>query len=343
MKLTTRQFWLMGVVLLLSNLNATATFEPISTSIAVGMAAVLTGFLATYQNVFYYFQECCRAEWISFNKTGLEVDLDRRLFGQHVVSRVVLNAITGFKNNKNPKKPLVLSLHGGTGTGKNFVSHLIAENIYKNGMDSSFIHQFVATAHFPHQSQIENYKSQLQHWIKGNVTNCPQSMFIFDEMDKMHPGLIDCIKPYLDYYEKLDGVSYRQAIFIFLSNSGGENIMQVALDFWRAGRGREEIELKHLETALSLSVFNNKQSGFWHTSLIDKNLVDFFIPFLPLEYKHLVQCGMAEMAAKGLEPNYNLSDQVARDMIFFPKSEKIFSVKGCKTISSKLDLYRDHA
>lgn len=41
-------------------------------------------------------------------------------------------------------------------------------------------------------------------------------MFIFDEMDKMHPGLIDSIKPYLDYYDKVDGVSYRNAIFIFL-------------------------------------------------------------------------------------------------------------------------------
>ena len=41
-------------------------------------------------------------------------------------------------------------------------------------------------------------------------------MFIFDEMDKMHPGLIDSIKPYLDYYDKVDGVSYRKAIFIFL-------------------------------------------------------------------------------------------------------------------------------
>lgn len=59
-------------------------------------------------------------------------------------------------------------------------------------------------------------QSQLQQWIKGNVTNCARSMFIFDEMDKMHPGLIDSIKPYLDYYDKLDGVSYRKAIFIFL-------------------------------------------------------------------------------------------------------------------------------
>lgn len=52
-------------------------------------------------------------------------------------------------------------------------------------------------------------------------------MFIFDEMDKMHPGLIDSIKPYLDYYEKLDGISYRKAIFIFLRWSIQSDHVQV--------------------------------------------------------------------------------------------------------------------
>lgn len=55
-------------VLLISGL--TAAIEPISTSIAVGMAAALTGFLASYQNILYYFHECCRPEWIAFNRTG---------------------------------------------------------------------------------------------------------------------------------------------------------------------------------------------------------------------------------------------------------------------------------
>ncbi|XP_064828308.1 torsin-1A-like isoform X3 [Oncorhynchus masou masou] len=264
--------------------------------------------------------------------------LDRKLFGQHVASRVIQKAVTGFMNNKNPKKPLVLSLHGWTGTGKNFASQLIAENIYKEGMASSCVHQF-GTTHFLLSSQLENYKSQLQQWFKDNVTNCPRSMFIFKWMDQMHPGLIDCIKPYLGYYEYLDGVSYRQAIFIFLSNAGGEQITQVALDFWKAGRDREEIKLQHLEPALSLSVFNNKKSGLWHTRLIDKNLVDFFIPFLPLEYRHVLLCGMAEMSAKGLEPDQDVVDQMAKDMVYFPKSEKIFSLMGCKTISVKLDYY----
>lgn len=47
--------------------------EPISTSLAVGIAAAVTGFLARYPNVLYYFQECCRPEWISYNKTGAYV------------------------------------------------------------------------------------------------------------------------------------------------------------------------------------------------------------------------------------------------------------------------------
>ncbi|KAF7217569.1 torsin family 1 [Nothobranchius furzeri] len=313
--------------------------EPISTTIAVSMAAALTGFLASYQNLFYYFHECCRPEWISLNKTGLKVDLDTKLFGQHLASRVVLKAVSGFMTNENPKKPLVLSLHGWTGTGKNFISKLIAENIYKEGMHSSYVHVFTSTLHFPHPSQIDAYKAQLQQWIKGNVTNCERSMFIFDEMDKMHPGLIDSIKPYLEYYDKIDGVSYRKSIFVFLSNAGGESIVQTALEFWKAGRSREDLELKDLETSLSLSVFNNNNSGFFRTNLIDKSLIDFFVPFLPLEYLHVVQCAMAEMKARRLEPDRDVADKVARDLVYFPKSERVFSVKGCKTIESKLDYY----
>ncbi|KAL1253443.1 hypothetical protein QQF64_018136 [Cirrhinus molitorella] len=180
---------------------------------------------------------------------------------------------------------------------------------------------------------------QLQEWIRGNVSICPHSMFIFDEMDKMHPELVNSMKPYLDFYNNLDGVSYRQAIFIFLSNAGGENIVQVALDFWKLGKERNEIQLKDLETALSLSVYNNKNSGFWHTSLIDKNLVDFFVPFLPLEYKHVIQCGLAEMARKGHFPSKNLVKRMANDLNYFPKVERVFSIQGCKIISSRLDFY----
>ncbi|XP_004074571.1 torsin-1A isoform X2 [Oryzias latipes] len=312
-------------------------FDPITTTVVVSFGAALG------RTIYNYLRETCDSRWLTYNSTGLKMDLENKLFGQHLASRIILKAVSGFMSNDNPKKPLVLSLHGWTGTGKNFVSQLIAENVYKEGMHSKFVHVFTSTLHFPHPSLLSSYKSQLQQWIKGNVSNCERSMFIFDEMDKMHPGLIDSIKPYLDYYEKLDGVSYRKSIFIFLSNAGGESIVETALDFWREGRAREEIDLKDLETSVSLSVFNNEKSGFFHTSLIDKNLVDFFVPFLPLEYSHVVQCAMAEMKARASEgegpPDLDVANQVAKDLIYFPKQERVFSVKGCKTIESKLDYY----
>lgn len=265
--------------------------------------------------------------------------MEEKLFGQHLATEVILKALTGFKNNKNPKKPLTLSLHGWAGTGKNYISQIVAENLHPKGLKSNFVHLFVPTLHFPHEHQIKLYQDQLQKWIRGNVSACASSVFIFDEMDKLYPGVIDAIKPFLDYYELVDGVSYRKAIFIFLSNAGGDLITKATLDAWRAGKKREDIQLKDLEAVLSLGVFNNKHSGLWRSGLIDRNLIDYFIPFLPLEYRHVKMCVRAEMRARGTAIDEAMVTQVADEMTFFPKDEKIYSDKGCKTVQARLDFY----
>lgn len=48
------------------------------------------------------------------------------------------------------------------------------------------------------------------------MKECPQSLFIFDEIDKMPAGILDTLKPYFDFYEQLGGTDYRKAMFIFL-------------------------------------------------------------------------------------------------------------------------------
>ncbi|XP_078812061.1 torsin-1A-like isoform X2 [Oryzias latipes] len=344
-----------------------AIVVPFSISSALGIAmGFIISFQLTQWCIFTKLHNDLQQECASFNRTGLKMDLENKLFGQHLASRIILKAVSEFMSNDNPKKPLVLSLHGPSGTGKNFVSQLIAENIYKEGMSSKFVHVFTSTLHFPNPRLLPLYKYQLQQWIKDSVSNCERSMFIFDEMDKMHPGLIDSIQPYLEYYDKVVGVSYRKSIFIFLSNAGGEIIVQTALDFWRARRDRKEIDLKDLKTSVSLSIFNNDQSewmylqGFdlWQellsnlffffpgdsfcTTFIYENLVDFFVPFLPLDYSHVVQCAMADMKTRTSEgegpPDLNVAKQVAHDWLYFPKQERVFAVKGCKTIESKLDI-----
>lgn len=49
---------------------------------------------------------------------------------------------------------------------------------------------------------------------------------------------------------------------LFYSNAGAERITDVALEFWRRGKQREEIQLRDMEHALSVSAFNNKNSKF---------------------------------------------------------------------------------
>ncbi|XP_069729417.1 torsin-1A-like [Phaenicophaeus curvirostris] len=327
---------------LLPLLGPAGAVEPITLGLAIAGAAAsaLTGIIS-YPRLYCYFKECCLQSHGQRAAAVLQENLDQRLFGQHLVNKVVVKAVKGFLNNSNSKKPLALSLHGWTGTGKNFVSRIIAESIYNRGLQSKYVHQFVATLHFPHAHNINVYKDQLQSWIRGNVSICPRSLFIFDEMDKMHAGLIDSIKPFLDYYEFLDGVSYRQAIFLFLSNAGAEKITEVALDFWRSGRRREDIQLTDMQNALSVSVFNNKNSGFWHSTLIDKNLIDYFVPFLPLEYKHVKMCVRVEIESRGYDVDEDILTRVADEMTYFPREERIYSDKGCKTVDAKLDYYYD--
>lgn len=66
--------------------------------------------------------------------------------------------------------------------------------------------------------RLGGYSSQesLKRWIQGNLTNCGRSAFLFDEMDKMHPGLIDVIIPFLGPSWVVYGTNYRKAIFIFV-------------------------------------------------------------------------------------------------------------------------------
>ncbi|KAM4664391.1 torsin-1A-like [Discoglossus pictus] len=322
---------LQGVILLVLLQGLVQAIEPITWGL-FGIAAALG------TSVYHYWKSPYCSE-TTLNVEGLKKDFDQNVFGQHLAKHLILKGLTGFMNQDNPKKALALSFHGWAGTGKNYVTQMIARNIHKEGLRSKFVHLFVTTLHFPHNHLVNTYKDQLQSWIKQNITFCERSIFIFDEVDKMHPELIEAIKPFLDYYDHLDDASYRKAIFIFLSNTGGEVISQLTFKFLKAGKKREDIKLSDMEHDLALYVFNKENTGFWHSSLIDRNLIDIFVPFLPLESKHVAMCVRAELWARGSPHMEDIVDKVVKEMTYYPKEELLFSVKGCKVVSTKVDLH----
>ncbi|XP_013856372.1 torsin-3A [Austrofundulus limnaeus] len=284
--------------------------------------------------------QCCESGdcRITNNITGLEKDLQTKLHGQHLVQSVVLKAIQGFINNPESNKPLTLSFHGWSGTGKNFVARIIADNLYRDGVKSECVRLFIAPFHFPHARLVDTYKGQLREAIRDMVLRCPQTLFIFDEAEKLHPGLIDAIKPFMDHYDNVDGVSYRRAVFLFLSNIGGAAINDVALDFWHSGQNREDIGMEDLEHRLRAETMES-QGGFAQSELMSGHLIDFFVPFLPLEYRHVKLCARDAYVARGLETDEATLDEVAKAMLYVPKEERLFSAQGCKSIPQRINFF----
>lgn len=135
--------------------------------------------------------------------------LDAEVFGQHIATEIISKQLKAHLTNDFPAKPLVMSFHGWTGNGKNHVAYLIAKSLYRNGIHSHLYHHFMATVHFPHQDQAAKYQDQIRNWVRGNVSLCARSLFVFDEVDKMPNGVLDGIRAFLDYIEAVDKVDYR--------------------------------------------------------------------------------------------------------------------------------------
>lgn len=61
-------------------------------------------------------------------------------------------------------KALALAFHGWSGTGKNFVARMLAENLYRDGLRSDCVRMLISTFHFPHPKYVDAYKVRPQCW-----------------------------------------------------------------------------------------------------------------------------------------------------------------------------------
>uniref|UniRef100_A0A183CH84 Torsin-1B n=1 Tax=Globodera pallida TaxID=36090 RepID=A0A183CH84_GLOPA len=198
-----------------------------------------------------------------------------------------------------------MSFHGWTGSGKNYLAKMIAKAIYKKAMRSQFVHQYVATHHFPNVEETDKYKEQLRTWIRANLSNCERSLFIFDEMDKMPIQLLDAIVPFLDFYDHLNGI---------------DSLM-------------EEI--------IQISAYNEGEGGLKSSRLINKHLIDYFVPFLPLERKHVVMCFKDYLRSLNVNYTPEQLERLVDSISYFPRETPIYASAGCKQVVQRTDFMLD--
>lgn len=225
------------------------------------------------------------------------------MFGQHIVVEQLIGALSShFSEKRKSRKPLVLSFHGTPGTGKNYVSEMIAESMYVLGLQSSYVHKFMGRTDFALSELVKHYKQNVLHTVKTGLADCPLSLFIFDEVEKMPPGIFESITNMLDFNAYPYGVDNSKAVFIFISNTAGVQISDHLGDLIKSGKLREETKLSDFERILEKTAYIT-EGGLKESSLIKAHVIDHFIPFLPLEKLHVYKCVKAEFEMWNMYPH----------------------------------------
>ena len=268
----------------------------------------------------------------------LRNEMASKVFGQHIAIAVIpdsienyLDALHAGKDSCEDKScflpPLALSFHGWTGVGKNFVS-----DITTSLFPAKTVTKFLIPYHFPHPNVDQLYQNQVEAWVLSNVTKFAVNFFIFDEMDKATPGVIQGIE---DAIAKLrhQNSYYSPSVFFFLSNSFGAEINQQVFQALSSGHERESISLEEFS-----HLFLNSE-GTWYHQLKSAGAISVTVPFLPLEKQHIVQCIHCDLVSKKLSTHADIVSHVLRELLFLkiPGGHQ-FSQTGCKRVSDKVNL-----
>ncbi|XP_076626402.1 torsin-1A [Colletes latitarsis] len=309
-------------------------------------SGTLTTIFSTFYTAISYvpcrFMECCSDEYVSPDMNKLDDTLSTELYGQEIARHIVVNALRGHLSSSNPPKALAMSFHGPPGTGKTYVTQMIAKSFYKNGDRSQFYHLFNGRNDFPLERDVEHYKEELRKTIINSLIKCERSLFVFDEVDKMPEGLLNVLVPFLDYTTwfkswKLMGNSLntRKAVYIFLSNTGSSRIIQRLLNLWGEGKHRHTTKLHDFENLISVGAFNEK-GGLYHSETIDTSLIDHYVPFLPLEEVHVKKCLKKAFLNRDTTPTNAMMEEGLSYVIFGPPPHNLYATAGCKRLEQKV-------
>ncbi|XP_050546451.1 torsin-1A [Daktulosphaira vitifoliae] len=322
-------------------INSThSLIDPLTGTIVVG--AFIGGLYLKKFNYTTSIQNFRFSEILSFSScreridlNGLKNDLDKHFFGQHIASNIILSALKGnSQRSEKNRKPLVMSFHGWTGVGKNFVTHLIANHIFTTEKSKKLQYHIInGRSSFTNSLKYEEYQETLFNKVYSDIKICPTNIFVFDEITKIPHGILDILIPIFE--NNVSTLDSRNSIFIFLTNTGEDVILDRYLQLWKKGYTREQMNVEHFDSVLQISVFN-EQSGLKKSDIIDSHIIDHYVPFLPLEKSHVIQCIETELRNLNVTSSAEIIETVMQIITFGPEPERLFSLSGCKRIGQKV-------
>jgi hypothetical protein len=119
-----------------------------------------------------------------------------------------------------------------------------------------------------------------------------------------------------------------------------ENAIQEAV-YYNKGKKLKSIFQQQPFHVISLHIFlEHDERGLWHAAIVDSYLIDFYIPFLPLERTHIKMCIKAELTKYEFEDKESYeklhlkkdAEQIADELKYEPAGFNKYSSSGCKRV-----------
>ncbi|EDV19337.1 uncharacterized protein TRIADDRAFT_33759 [Trichoplax adhaerens] len=350
----------LGLLLLAANYFVQVNSE-FFTAALVGWSVAIPFTYKVGEYAYCQFKECDNAEWAIHDpnifKAKLTKEWKQHVFGQDLALKIIRNMLTSHLvriSKKTSKKALVLSFHGGVGTGKTLVAKLLAKVLYKNGLSSSYVRR-IHLKDFLTNLNMDGKKHKLKTEIKRFVQSCTRPLVLFEEVDKLEAGVIDALSPYFDE-SSVDNVSYANTIFIFTSNYASREINEEACRQFTVTTEVDDFDSENFYDIIRKISYrgtsaddSTSRTGFASSEFVKHCLVSSFVPFLPLDMTHVLQCIDASLTRKLKDHEVSTLDKPERknDLIKLIYSQihtvnadrcrKSFSEHGCKKVGDIAD------
>lgn len=211
--------------------------------------------------------------------TNFEIQLDlaeenikNNLFGQDEIVENVINNIRTKKLFEDYSSPTVLFFVGESGVGKTFLAEQLAKNIYQNKIKIINCEMYkekhaVANLIGSPKGYVDSDKgSELFEYIKHN----PESIVLFDEIEKAHPDFYDILLTFLEkgLLTDKDGtiIDARRCLMIFTSNVGNETLKITPIGFG-AVRNNNQVFEKSINKQFRQEFINRIDGIYYFNSI----------------------------------------------------------------------------
>ncbi|XP_054272183.1 torsin-like protein isoform X2 [Macrosteles quadrilineatus] len=202
--------------------------------------------------------------------------------------------------------------------------------MFIKGESSKYVKFYKGSIDFRSKDKVDQYQKDLVQTIQEKVRQCHRSMFVIDEVEKIPDGILDVISAAVQI-GKTSEYDFRKVIFILLSNAGGTELNKEALSSYKQGIRREDMNLRRLTNLIATAAVN--EGGLKNSQLVKNFDISYYVPFLPLERSHIVQClehFVVNTKQQVMSPE--LTELVLEDMTFRPEDEQLYSTSGCKGV-----------